>query len=298
MSSLVVTGASGWMGKSAIAAWLREGHSAGSVRVISRKPGPLKVMGHEIMNFSSVEPCHLPGAVTLVHTAFVTREFYAQLGPEEFAKANRTIIQNAQNLIYSLKPKTLIFVNSGATQRIPIQSEVDPSYSAYVLLKKEEREVLSRTAEDIGAGVVEGVLFSATGQFMKDPLKFAFGSLLNQALLGQSVEIKSQGNVWRRYCDAEEFFDVLFHLADKGGSARVESGGELVELGDLVREIGIYLGKTILVGREVNPKIPDDFYFSTSNDYEIFLLEMGRTKISIQHQISNVLTALDLNGSY
>lgn len=294
MKSLVVTGASGWMGRSAIASWLRGGNSPESVRVITRRSSPLEFMGHKIKKFSPLDSIKMQRPTTLVHSAFATRELYDQLGPKEFELANREIIQNAEDITAALKPQNVIFLNSGVTQKAPARRYKDPSYEAYARMKGEERDVILRSAEKVGASVVEGVLFSSSGRFMKNPLQFAFGSLVNQALLTDSLIIKSKGNVWRRYCDSEEFFDVLFYLSSERNSVSLESGGYLIELGHLAHELELYFGRPVAIQRELDPTVPDDFYFSTSNDYEIALMEAGINRVSLQHQIGNVISALKL----
>jgi hypothetical protein len=278
------------MGKSAIEAAAQDPTEHFDFQLFSRSEGPIKI-GDKRFSTVTRDNAVKSGWDTYVQAAFVTRE---KAGPDlsTYRKINRQIIKVARDDIYRGRPQKIIFFSSGILSHRELNNR-DSSYQTYASLKQEEREVLYETAESIGATLVEGKLYSATGAYMTAPKSFAIGALLSEAQTG-SVHIQSSRYVWRRYLDSVQYLRTLFAQAKTGESAVVESGGQLIELGELAKECLRLTGKDTSAIFRPHPSLPDDHYYSKSNTFENILNNLGERPMDLSTQLENVAVALGI----
>lgn len=290
MKSIVIFGATGWMGKSAIAAALKDSTEHFDFQLFSRSENSIK-LGDKCFTTTKRDNSVISGWDTYVQAAFVTRE---KAGPDlfKFRQINRQIIQTAREDIYRGRPQKIVFFSSGILSH-PEVNDRDSSYETYASLKQEERDVMYETAESIGATLVEGKLYSATGAYMTAPKSFAIGALLSEAQSG-SVHIHSSRYVWRRYLDSVQYLRTLYAQAKSGESAIVESGGQLIELGELAQECLRFAGKDSNSIFRPNPSQSEDHYYSKANTFENILNGLGEKPMDISEQLGNVARALGI----
>jgi nucleoside-diphosphate-sugar epimerase len=291
VADFLISGASGWMGREAIAALLDAGHSAEKIRPLSSSKPTLRIHGADLKNYRGNSNLFDESWGVYLHTAFLTREFYNDVGPDRYREINLGIISSTSREIRMGRPKSVVLISSGSTRRLPGGSKSDPSFREYAELKRIETSELTQAAVDVGANVVEGVLYSATGRYMKNPISFAIGNLLNQAKEGHVV-IDANSQVWRRYCDAGQYLQVLMQSALQGESVQIDSGGELVELGELGEMCLDLFNKAQGIPRKIDLKSLPDFYFSTSTSFEARLVPLGLRPLSIREQLENVRFAI------
>ena len=277
------------MGRSSIVAALQASEpDEPNLILLSSSVKEIKVLDSNFLAADLESKQLLNAGGTLIHTAFLTRDHFTRLGPHEYEKQNLQILDSTVQLIRKARPTRIIFINSGASKSLPYGSRGDESYRLYAGLKNRESEVIKEVGSAIGSDVTEGVLFSATGAFMKSPKKFAIGNILQQTSQGTEIRLTSRARVWRRYCDSIQWMRALIELSNQGGSGRLESGGVLIELGSLAEEITKVVGQKLEVVRNLDPLETDDFYFSTSNDFERILLGIGIPPITLAEQIATV----------
>lgn len=291
MKTIAISGATGWMGKSAIEAVIHDPTENVNFQLFSRSEKPIKIGDHSFAT-TTRDNASQSGWDTYVQAAFLTRE---KAGPDlsTYGQINRQIIRTAREDILRGRPKKIIFFSSGILSHRELNDR-DSSYQAYASLKQEEREMIYESAESIGATLVEGKLYSATGAHMTAPKSFAIGALLSEAQTG-SVHIRSSRYVWRRYLDSVQYLRTLLAQANSGETAIVESGGQLIELGELAQECLRLTGKDTNAVFRQEPSQPDDHYYSKANTFEDILNSLGEKPMDLSTQLSNVAKALRID---
>lgn len=261
--------------------------------LISRSKAESLVSNTKVLSGSRSEMLFDDAWTDYIHCAFATREQYFSLGPSSFVAENRTIIEDARKDILKGRPSRVIVISSGAVAKTPLSKGIDKSYETYASMKSLELEILREAAHSIGANFLEGRLFSATGIHMKSPQLFAIGSFIRQALSNQKIVISSKNPTYRRYCDAVQFMKVLLTLNQGTEDVTIESGGIIVEIGDLATEVIRALDLNCEVQRSDFQGGPIDDYFSRSWRFEEELYSLGEKPLDLRQQIANVRERLE-----
>jgi len=298
MTRAIVSGASGWLGKSALHVLQDVKFSQSEIVALSSSRSRITVesSSHDCLEASQLRPSS--EAEVYIHTAFVTREHFQALGESKYVEINKAIIASLIRNLELVSPRSIVFVSSGVCTDERFLLNRDRSFMVYRDLKLHEADTIRKAAEKLNATVVEGVLFSATGRYMKSPTSFAIGDIIQQAIKG-SVQLSSTSFVWRKYCDAVQFMRVLIQNALDEKSLRIESGGPLQEMEELARNCLMHLGleREILRSQNFDFESRPDLYFSKTNDYEAQLNDLEQTPLNIFEQISNVTVAMQRSVS-
>lgn len=288
MKTIVVNGSTGWMGKSTIQAALEDPVEEYNFQLFSRSKMPIEIKGKSFTPATRADAFSMAWE-TYVQAAFLTRE-KAGTNPSRYQDINRKIIQTAREDIIVGRPRSIVFFSSGILAHREVNGR-DSSYQSYALLKQEERDVIYEAADAVGATLVEAKLYSATGTHMTAPRSFAIGALLSEAATG-SVQIQSSRNVWRRYLDSVQYLKVLFAQSKSGESAVIESGGHLIELGELASRCLQLKGHDPQAVFRPEQSEPDDKYYSKSYRFEEMLMRLGDVPMTLADQLVNVEKAL------
>lgn len=292
--NIVITGGSGWLGRSV----LRQTHAGKmpfnashlvitgtSSRLLRLKDLP----DTSVLSFSDLnERMDIEG---VVHLAFLTRDKAAKMSNADYVRANREITDRTVDLVKKWKPSWVATVSSGAVfSKTRTEYEKEISVNPYGFLKIEEEEKLAEATSEVGANLVIGRLWGATGIDMYPDSKYAISDFIIQALKTGKIEVKSLNHVFRRYVDSCEFVEILVRLASTGDTQVFNSGGSLVEIRDLARMIS-----NLVPGCEAvyttNPNLAPDEYFPTDSRYEQFGLQFGMNLSSLDEQIARTFHA-------
>ena len=296
MSKTVIVGASGWLGKSALQAYLELFQNEETPTLVSRAEKLVHVSGLGIAASPRNESFFAKSWDRYIHCAFATREHYYSLGSTEYIAENKKIIREARQDILRGRPSKVLVISSGAVSRPPLASLTDPSYAVYGELKRLELETLRSAAHSVGAKFLDGRLFSATGSFMKEPVLFAIGNFIQQASTQKRIKVTSTQPTYRRYCDSVQFMKSAFHNLDNGADEKLESGGVIVEMGELAMEVCLEMGISCDIERNLSQLPVIDDYFSRSWKFEESLFRLGEEPLSLRAQIRNVIERLNQSG--
>jgi nucleoside-diphosphate-sugar epimerase len=285
---LVISGATGWLGREALERLEAENVNGPALHVIpiSSKVQTLDLESGKKLTTQTFDNLILPEKVEgFIHLAFLTREKVAQLGQEEFILRNLQLISHACQVIERSKPKWIILVSSGAIFKSKSNElENDILVNPYGFLKRIEELLIEDAATRVGANVVIGRLWGATGRHMPLNRAYAVSDLMAQAQAGGPIQIHSRHQVFRRYCDAGEFMDLLIRLAKNGESLTLDSGGPLIEVGELASQIASRFPHVIVQRGDVTND-PADEYYPRSQDYEKAAEKVGVDLSSVAEQI-------------
>ena len=234
--TVVVTGAGGWLGRSAVSVLSGEFNNY-RVIALSRKNSIYKSTGDIIyMTYDDflINNNEITG---LVHTAFITKNYIEEIGPLEYVNQNSKIHDRLMNFIELKKPKWSVAVSSGATKQYIDKVEADlPMFDSdlYGKMKLEEEDAL--LGSEI-PNVAIGRLWAASGRYMQNHKIYALGQFIEAAINGKNIKIASREPVYRRYIDAEDFMKVLVMTALDSKRTLFDSGGILTTIENLAQEI-------------------------------------------------------------
>ena len=291
MKTIVVHGATGWMGQSAIKAIrLRFANETcrvvllGSKKRVVSSPllGDLEIL--DVKSFLDLTDKYLNPDIFL-QFGFKTRDYDTVLGGQEYLRVNTSILNQCDEIINLLKPKSIGVISSGVVSRHfddPIQYPLDN----YTKLKILEEERAIRNGDAIGATVAIIRLWGSSGELMTEPLKYAIGDLIHQALYDSVIKISSNRLVYRRYCDSVELMQILIRILLSRQTRIIESGGEIIEMGELATTVNDVLSKGRAIYRPRLMPLMADNYFSRRHDFESLAREF---KVELSDMPSQIL---------
>lgn len=234
--TVVVTGANGWLGKSAVSVLASE-FSNYRVIALSRNIDHNKSNTDLIyMSYDdfSKDNSEITG---LIHTAFMTKNYIEEIGPIEYIDQNTKIHNWLMNFIELKNPNWTVAISSGATKQYIDKVEAGQPIvdsDLYGKMKLEEEEAL--LGSDI-PNVAIGRLWAASGRYMQNHKIYALGQFIEAAINGKNIKIASREPVYRRYIDAEDFMKVLVMTALDSKRTLFDSGGILTTIENLAQEV-------------------------------------------------------------
>ena len=294
--TVVVTGANGWLGKSAVSVLASE-FSNYRVIALSRKIDHNK-SNNDLIYMSYDDFSKDDSEITgLIHTAFVTKNYIEEIGPIEYIDQNTKIHNWLMNFSKLKNPNWTVAISSGATKQYIDKVESDlpiVDSDLYGKMKLEEEEAL--LSSEI-PNVAIGRLWAASGRYMQNHKIYALGQFIEAALNGKNIKIASREPVYRRYIDAEDFMKVLVMTALDSKRTLFDSGGILTTIENLAQEVAKFFNNknNSKIEIEYDKKklsIENANYFANS---EKFIELQSRFKIqerSITEQIERTSSAI------
>lgn len=300
---VAVTGASGWLGRTALDFMCRamgrrrfERHVTGFAStektVLLRDGTPVALQAlHHLGDLS-------PGPTHLLHFAFVMRDRVATMGVPAYARANLAILGSVVDAIGRFRPRGVFVTSSGAVYRPDGRLETDVDADPYAALKYLEELAIRRATADAGGRSVVTRVFSLGGPYMTRPEHYALGNFVLQALAGGPIRIRAESAVERSYCAAADIVAVGLGCLLRDGPADVvfDSGGQVVEMGDLADHVRDALRlPEIAVERAWDPATPDR-YVGDGTQMSALAARHGIETQTLAQQIQETASYLEMTG--
>ena len=289
----IVTGASGWMGRTTLS-YLRDELNVdlkNEVCCYSSQERMIELTdGDEIHSKDLREIVNFSGDVEgLFHFAFLTKDFVEKIGQAEYVNTNTSILNTLSDVLARTKYRWSVSVSSGAVFDKPGGSLTkDVGSNPYGFLKLKEEKLLLDAAQLSGATSVIGRLWGCTGSLMPVDRKYAISDFIYQGLTSDNIEVQANHVVWRRYMDGQDFIRILHRIAILGKSTTLDSAGDLIEVGELAEKIANKLG--IEVSRkEKDITIQPDNYFPNDQVMRKYCEEFGIRLLGIDQQVEETL---------
>lgn len=324
MSTLLITGGSGFFGKSLLDAFVRGRlavHGITRVVVLARHASSLKAeaplllaQGVEVVDGDVLRLGTLFDADLVIHAAASADAARYDADPA----SEQSIIMEGTRRILDLaqaadrRPKVL-YVSSGAVygqqpaqvvglvESAPFREEVDPTKAAYAAAKR-AAEALVRTAatqHTLRASVAR--CFAFVGPWLPRDRHFAIGNFIGNAVLGEPIVVKARHEVIRSYLFADDLVDWLVRIGLAGNqNCPVYNVGsdEAISIRALATLVGRISGVPVLLpeSNAGNGRQPTDRYVP---DVALARRELGLTvTVPLELAIESTLSYLaNLRGT-
>lgn len=275
-----MTGATGWLGRSALSLIVSTG---AEFIALSSKNTRMTIDGHEIdvRNYEA----HLAAGfrpTVVIDCAFLTRDRILQIGLDSYIEINRELVIRARALAGLETVRKFVAISSGAARpHLDLRNDrfIDDPYGA---LKADYERQLTENSREVATKVVVCRPYSLSGRFARSRSSYAIFNIIDQAKTTESIFLESTKPVFRRYTDAEEF--LALSLASSPGGLPLESGGELIELGTLAEKVIAELKVSCTIRRQEISGLPDA-YHSDNSSLELACEQVGFTPSSLSEQI-------------
>ena len=294
-SKVLVTGATGWLGRETVARVLEgkfEGITQSDLLLASSNGRDLELDSLGVYPTVALENLSHRESTNsiegLVHLAFITKDKTTQYSFSEYVAKNIELISAACEIIERDKPKWVVVVSSGAIiDRETLEIENNVVRNPYGFCKRIEEALIAESARKVGANIVIGRLWGGTGLYMPVKRAYAISDFIESAKESGAIRINSGGDVIRRYCDAGDFMEVLVRSAIQGDTTTIDSGGSIIEVGELAKLISARLGE-ISISRSEVPTAVDDYY-PRGSEFEELAKSVGVQLHGIDEQVLRTL---------
>jgi nucleoside-diphosphate-sugar epimerase len=290
-SRVVVTGASGWLGRTMV--HILESQEANYLLLGSSSRIENFSIGRRKIHKFTEDLVREFSPTLVTDFAFLTRETIGRFSLSQYIEMNRRLIEQAKWMMGLPSIRGFVSTSSGAAvfseQKVPSDFEDNP----YGYLKRESEYLLMSFADRIGVPHVVARPWSVTGEFVTKVQGFAFSQMIHSAITLREIEIKSNRPVYRRYVDVEDLLRVCLGILESVTTSRViDSGGELVDLVALGRMIGRFVGTDVHVRYSIDESLEADAYFSTGISWSEACNEIHFGALGLEAQIAKVTKSL------
>ena len=292
---VLVTGASGWFGRTMVALLVAGGRrtdehglmcvaSRGRVETVAGVGDvPVRAWAHdEVVEFA-------PEVV--INCAFLTRDKVELLGRDRYSEAVTRLSQRFLETVQLPSVSHVVSISSGASLTAWGDAETDARANPYGFRKAVEERDLMAAASERGIGATVLRAWAMSGPFVQRPRDYLFSSLVVQALAarsrpGATIQVDSAAPVWRKFAAVDEALAVAIAVARRGGVTLVDTGGPLVEAGGLARRVIELLAPGATVQRpQARDGDVENRYFAEGDAYEAQCRDVGLSPSDLDDQI-------------
>jgi nucleoside-diphosphate-sugar epimerase len=289
---ILVTGASGWLGRTALDLLAPLGLPT---LALASRPRTIRVTDREFecRLWDDSEVASFAPTVVL-DCAFLTRGRVAEMPLDQYIATNRALTERLEYATRLPGVRLALTVSSGAAVHPHDALDGPIEDNPYGYLKREAEHRLAEAAGESGTVPVVVRAWSISGAHVQKPQSYALASMIRDADAG-AIRIMARRPVFRRYVLAEELL-ALGIAEGKVGPATIDSGGELVEVAELAARIAAVVRPEAVISRdEVDSRDPDR-YHSDGRDWETRCQRWALTSEPLDRQIE--ITARGILGSF
>jgi nucleoside-diphosphate-sugar epimerase len=290
---VLVTGASGWLGRAALEL-LAHGLGPGW-------PGRVEAFGSSARRLALRDGVEIdlrplselgtlpPRPSLLLHFAYLTREKVAGMSPDDYIATNREITRTALDAGVRAGVERAVVASSGAVHAaLAMPASPDPAL-LYGRLKLEDEALFASFAQEEPRRRALAVrLFNLSGPYINKP--YALSSFIEQARTGH-LAVQARGPVIRSYTSAANLLGVAIGhlLADQAEPFLcVETAGECeVEMDALAEAVRAVVDPTATIARAAPDGRPADRYVGDGRAYRELMRRHGVTEDPLARQIAD-----------
>ena len=231
----LVTGASGWLGKTFFALHKDKGHeflfTGSRARDVVFDNHTLRIHEHDKDLIADYSP------TVIVDFGFVTHEQLRTMPEDEYRNVNERLIEQAIDVLEMPSVRYGLFTSSGFAVYPTDATKGNFSANPYGYLKRLTEERVLEVSQRTGRQSIVMRPWSLSGTLAtKD--HSAFASFIRQSF-SNVIEVEATNQVLRRYSSAEDFIALATVKLFSGNcyGELFESGGDLISLINLAEKI-------------------------------------------------------------
>jgi nucleoside-diphosphate-sugar epimerase len=282
---VLVTGAGGWFGRTAIAMTRESGLD---LLATGSKDQKIEIDGQsQAVHTQSLDVISAFKPTVAIDTAFVTRERLSILGHKAYVETNQRVIDQSLAIAALPSVRKYIGFSSGATMHLAGHTSFSLEENPYAAQKRIYESRISEIAEVLQSDISVARVWSVTGAYVTKPESFVFTDFISQARSGL-IDIRAKNLVSRRYCAVEDVLALALIPPRHGSHTVFDTGGDLIDLGTLAKLMVEVVNPTAKIHLHLDSRLPSDDYHSDNKDWGS-LVGLGLLgEDSIREQIARV----------
>jgi nucleoside-diphosphate-sugar epimerase len=282
---VVVTGASGWLGRVTCDA-LEAGGVPFHAYANRARDGLLA-----LDDLGVGAPPAGDGPLLLLHYAFLTKDKLDGLGRDAYVAANVAITSRVLDWIAAERPVGVFLASSGAAAAgLPLDR--DP----YGALKRLDELAFAEAARAVRARLRTARVYNVAGRHITTPELYALGDLIGAVLRGQPLRIRARGDVVRSYVAVDDLVRIVLAeliAPDRPDQLLFDTAGATVELDELAETVRSALGREDLaIERDRDPGAPQSVYLGDGAMMSDLLQHHGLNLTPLEEQIRQTAESL------
>jgi nucleoside-diphosphate-sugar epimerase len=296
LKQVVIYGANGWLGRSAIAATidLFPDLSINSILLLGSKSSKITIRGKNLEIKDSLSGINLINEDSIfINCAFLRREQLAKLGEEEYIKQNLHIMELPALVLRKHRIFSLVNLSSGVAGLV--QGGVNnSSQDIYAVLKRRSEIELAYETSLAGTNFLNCRVFSVSGSYLNEFENLALSLFIAHALKSEPINIRSPESK-RSYIDSVNLMTVLLKLAVNGETGNYDSGGICVtmkELAETVLRVIDSRESEVIIGEEKGKS-----YFGDFKNFNDLSIQLGVRILDLDEQVRHTLMAFRTNNN-
>lgn len=246
---VIVTGASGWVGRNAVDLLIREVAEDFTDRVVlstSRaRQLPTEAGVVDTIPLSGLLGLAPSSRTLIIHCGFPTQDQVEVKGEQSYVAAIVRLRDEMQRIIGRLGAVDMVYMSSGAATHVEQGASVAHRTRVYGQAKIDDEAAYETAIARSGGRLCTVRAFALSGSYMTKPETYALGSLILQAQRSGGIEVMANRPVRRSYMAIDDMLAIAIHAVHAlaaGETRRFETAGEVVEVGDLARRVLVVLG--------------------------------------------------------
>ena len=292
---VVVTGASGWVGRNAVDLLIGELGAAFADRVVlsASRARQLPTVAGAIAMLPTPDLVGLaPGPRTLIiHCGFPTQDQVDVMGESAYTDSITRLRVTMQHVIERLGAFDMVYISSGAATSVQRGEPVAHRTQVYGQAKLDDEAAYAEAMARTGGRLCIVRAFALSGPYMTKPEAYALGSMIMQAEATECIEVRATRPVRRSYMAIDDMLRIAMHVVgelDSGDSASFETSGEIVEMGELATRVLGVLGAdaSAVVRPPMDPAAPADDYLGDPAAVRVLAARAGITPAPLDEQIA------------
>ena len=267
---IVITGASGWLGKETaelLANVLGDGFEERLI-LVGSTPKNFLIQQKVITTLGWDDLSSVRDVDLLIHFSFLNQDKANELGFAKYIAANRRITSEIDQFLNRNPGCEMLVASSGATHCFRGDINSDKSMEVYAALKLEaEQSALANIHIDT---LLIMRIWNVTGSGLSLKAPYAITNFFQQGMHTSEIEVMGNGSSARTYVDVKEMMLVFILSLSKGKRITMDSGGFTISFSQLAQKIAAILnlpaGSVRFKGesKEISNYIPDANPFNGS----------------------------------
>jgi nucleoside-diphosphate-sugar epimerase len=298
----VVTGASGWIGLTALDLLKRALGDCMAYRVVAfgsaerilRLSDGSDFPQAALADLAALEPCE----TIVIHLAFLTKDRAETMDDASFIGANRAIDTLVLDALDPIGARAVFIASSGAATRAD-DLRSSAAMRLYGMLKRQQEKRFTAWAQARNRNAVIGRIFNISGPNINKQESYALACFISDVLAGRPIAIRAARPVVRSYVAVRELLSLVFALLldTRCGVTRFDSGGKAMEMAEIATTVSRLLGP-VPIERAPPEMAEADEYVGDARGYDCLLAEFGIESVSFERQVLETADFLRLSAPH